>query len=225
MTDPGPELDPEIGVLLDAERMRPDLDPALQARMFARVATSVGAGVGAAGAGSSAAAASKPWWAMATTFVAGGLVGALLTWSLRPPPTERTVTVERRIEVPVPVTVVVSAPTPAPSLGATGGVVPSVGAPKAAVSGTSSADEDVAIQQIHSALGRGDTSAALAAVAAHEKRFPNGQQADAREALAVQALTKAGRNDEAAARAARFKKRFPGSFYTSIVDQALGNPK
>lgn len=217
--DPGPELDPEIGMLLDAERLRPDVDADVQARLFSRVT----AGVAVAGAGAMAAGAArgatKPWLGTLAGFVVGGLVGALVTWSMRPPPVEKTVTVEKRIEVPVPVTVVVPAPVPSvpPST--------SLAAPptSAAKPPPSTADEDVAIQQIHSALGRGDTAAALAAVAAHEKRFPNGQQADAREALAVQALVRAGRRDEAEARAARFKKRFPGSFYQSIVDQALGS--
>lgn len=223
MTDPGPELDPEIGMLLDAERLRPELDAGTQARLFARVS----AGVAVAGAGAAAASAAKgaarPWFGTAAGFVAGGLLGALVTWSLRPPPVERTVTVEKRVEVPVPVTVVVSAPVP-PAPSTSLAPVPTV-APSATVAAPSAAEEEVAIQQIHSALGRGDTAAALAAVAAHEKRFPNGQQADAREALAVQALMRAGRRDEAEARASRFKKRFPNSFYQSIVDQALGSAK
>jgi len=223
MTDPGPELDPEIGMLLDAERLRPEVGADVQARLLARVSGGLAvAGVAGGAAAAAAKGAAKPWLSIVSAFAVGGLVGALVTWSLRPPPVERTVTVEKRIEVPVPVTVVVSAAPPAPSTSLA--AVPTA-ATKPTASAGSAADEDVAIQQVHSALGRGDTAAALAAVAAHEKRFPNGQQADAREALAVQALVRAGRRDEAEARATRFKKRFPGSFYQSIVDQALGNAK
>ncbi|MBI2392146.1 MAG: hypothetical protein HYV09_21330 [Deltaproteobacteria bacterium] len=225
MSDPG--LDRDLVRLLDAERARPPVEAELQARLLARVSAAVaagaaaGAGAGAAAAGGSAshaAAASKPLLMALSTFLLGGALGAAVTWSLRPAPVERTVTVERRIEVPVPVTVVVSAPAAPPS---TALAAP----PTASAKPPSTADEDVAIQQIHSALGRGDTTAALASVAAHEKRFPNGQQADAREALAVQALVRAGRRDDAEARAARFRKRFPSSFYQSIVNQALATSK
>lgn len=71
------------------------------------------------------------------------------------------------------------------------------------------------------ALGRGDWGAALDAVERHTRQFPQGQLEEEREALAVQALARSGRSDEAAVRAARFRARFPDSPLLSTVDAAL----
>ncbi len=56
-----------------------------------------------------------------------------------------------------------------------------------------------------------DFSDALALIAEHRRRFPNGRLAEEREALRVQSLAGAGRTDEAARAAAAFAARFPRS--------------
>jgi hypothetical protein len=145
---------------------------------------------------------------------------------LRREPEPRVVTVEKRVEVPVPVTVVVSAPAaPPPNVGpSTSLAAPPTPSSAAAPKASTDAGEVLALDKIRSALKSGDSASALAAVAEHEKRYPSGAHVEEREALAVQALARAGRSEEARARADRFHKRFPSSFFTAIVDSAAKNP-
>jgi hypothetical protein len=60
-------------------------------------------------------------------------------------------------------------------------------------------------------FGRHDFGRALALVAEHTRRFPNGRLAEEREALRVRALAGAGRTDEARRAASSFAERFPRS--------------
>ncbi|CAN5893590.1 hypothetical protein BH11MYX4_BH11MYX4_60880 [soil metagenome] len=64
---------------------------------------------------------------------------------------------------------------------------------------------------------------ALALCADHVKRFPSGMLVQEREVIAVEALVKTGRKDEARARADRFKARFPGSSHTRRLEALLAN--
>lgn len=77
------------------------------------------------------------------------------------------------------------------------------------------------LQPAREALARQDFSSALAATAAHERRFPRGQLVEEREALRILAL--AGAQAAAAARlaAAAFHQRFPNSLLQRRVDEAL----
>ena len=62
---------------------------------------------------------------------------------------------------------------------------------------------------------------ALALCNDHAKRFPKGIVVQECEVIAVSALVKLGRRDEARARAARFKTRFPGSTSIRRLDVIL----
>ena len=64
---------------------------------------------------------------------------------------------------------------------------------------------------------------ALALCTDHVKRFPSGMLVQEREVIAIEALVKTGRKDEARARADRFKARFPGSSHTRRLETLLGN--
>ena len=77
------------------------------------------------------------------------------------------------------------------------------------------------LQPAHAAIGRGDFASALAAIADHEHRFPNGQLAEEREAMRVQALTGAHRTEDARRAAAAFRKRFPQSVLLSRMKEPL----
>src|SRR5690606_6580416 len=124
---------------------------------------------------------------------------------------ERVVEVERAPESP---------PLPASEAGAKEPVEPrpaSVSAPARRTRDGDLAAEGQLLDRARSALARGDVDAALAAIAEHARSFGRGQLAEAREALAVQALVEAGRSDEARARAARFHKAFPASAYAPVV--------
>jgi hypothetical protein len=81
--------------------------------------------------------------------------------------------------------------------------------------------ERTLIEATRSALGRGDSAAALDSIDKHARDFPAGRLVEEREALAVQALMLAGRGDEARSRGERFHRRFPRSIFLPVVDAAL----
>jgi hypothetical protein len=86
------------------------------------------------------------------------------------------------------------------------------------------AQERALLDVARTALGRGDGQATLTALAKHAQRFPNGQLAEEREALGIQALLLLKRNDEARARGARFRQRYPGSVLLPAIEAALAAP-
>jgi outer membrane protein assembly factor BamD (BamD/ComL family) len=55
----------------------------------------------------------------------------------------------------------------------------------------------------------------------HVRRFPAGTLTQEREVIAVEALVKLGRRDEARSRADRFEARFPGSSHTRRLEILL----
>jgi hypothetical protein len=63
---------------------------------------------------------------------------------------------------------------------------------------------------------------ALALCNDHAQRFPSGMLVQEREVIAIEALVKTGRKEEARTRADRFKARFPGSSHTRRLDALLG---
>jgi hypothetical protein len=67
------------------------------------------------------------------------------------------------------------------------------------------------LQRAQTAYVRRDFSGALALVAEHGRRFPNGRLTEEREALRVRLLASSGRDDEANRAAAAFANRFPRS--------------
>jgi outer membrane protein assembly factor BamD (BamD/ComL family) len=77
------------------------------------------------------------------------------------------------------------------------------------------------VDRARTALGRGQSSDALAALDAHAARYPHGRLSEEREALAVDALARSGRMDLALARAARFRATYPNSVFGGVVDAAL----
>lgn len=82
------------------------------------------------------------------------------------------------------------------------------------------ARERTLLDMARTALARGSTADALAAVDTHAREFPTSQLAEEREVLAVQALDSAGRTDEAKRRATSFRSRWPRSPLIPIVDEA-----
>jgi hypothetical protein len=61
-------------------------------------------------------------------------------------------------------------------------------------------------------------SRALALTDQHRTRFPGGVLTQEREVIAIEALKRLGRTDEAAGRAADFARRYPGSAYRKKLD-------
>ncbi|MCA9575937.1 MAG: outer membrane protein assembly factor BamD [Myxococcales bacterium] len=177
----------------------------------------------------------------ALAFLGGVGAGALGMRATAPPPEVRVET--RTVEVPVRVVETVYVPA-AP---ADGGQADAASAQGAAEAGTRPArtnaandtdaavveapgpardrdlaDENALVTRAQAALARGRVSEALAATAEHQRRFPRGEFVEEREALAIQALARAGRVDAAVARAERFRARYPRSMLRRAVDAAVG---
>ncbi|MDB4942549.1 MAG: hypothetical protein JWP97_2083, partial [Labilithrix sp.] len=118
---------------------------------------------------------------------------------------------------------VVGRPLPAaPATTTSAGSSPS--APTAATVSGSDGDlaaERALVDRARAALGRGQSKDALDALDAHAVRFPKGRLSEEREALAIDALARAGRRDEALARAARFRAAYPNSVFGAVVDAAV----
>jgi hypothetical protein len=67
----------------------------------------------------------------------------------------------------------------------------------------------------------GNPSAALADATRLATEYPNGLYAEEREVVAIDALCRLGRVNEATIRAQRFSVRFPGSAYQMRIARAL----
>lgn len=85
------------------------------------------------------------------------------------------------------------------------------------------ASEMALVARAQTALHRGLYESALGALDEHARRFPRGELTEEREALAVQALARAGRHDEARRRAERFEARHPRSLLVPVVRAAVAH--
>jgi hypothetical protein len=155
-------------------------------------------------------------------FLAGGIAGASADRWLATPVAPQVVSVQSS-------TPIAQLPPPAPPelLPSTSASSPPVSTKGAAAFSTTPAESDLSaerelLDRARSAFAAGDPAATLASVNLHARRFPNGRLEEEREALAVKALVDAGRYDEARARGARFRIRFPRSFLSPTIDEALG---
>jgi hypothetical protein len=243
-------LDPELSRLLDVERPLRAAPAAAKARLYARLASELfpGGGGPSGGEGShggapggappAGAAGGAGWTAAAATklavgvgvvsFTVGGLVGAGVQ-SVRAPVTPPGATAA--VAPPAPATPVAPVASPIPAV--PGPVVPVPAAPgsapaeAAAGKGTPPRGADASLQEENSlletaraALARKDADAALAALGTHAAKFPQGQLVEERSALEVLALATAGRAEEARAKAAAFRQRFPAGLFRGLVDGA-----
>jgi outer membrane protein assembly factor BamD (BamD/ComL family) len=66
-----------------------------------------------------------------------------------------------------------------------------------------------------------DPSQALAISEQHRRAYPNGGFSQERELIAITALVKLGRGDEARSRAERFRQNYPRSAYTERLDRLM----
>ncbi len=79
------------------------------------------------------------------------------------------------------------------------------------------------IQSAQTAL-RSDPERALAATREHERLYPSGELLQEREVLAVEALSRLGRKEEALRRARSLVQRFARTPYASRLETAIGQP-
>lgn len=96
-------------------------------------------------------------------------------------------------------------PTPAPAAKA------GPARPAPAITLESYAAELALLQRVQAAYIKRDYLAALALVAEHGRRFPNGRLAEEREAFRIRSLAASGRSEEARRATAAFGHRFPRS--------------
>jgi len=178
----------------------------------------------AASLGAAAWIAGHPWLAVTAAFVLGGGAGVLLRGGS---PKPEVVYVERPA---------VTAPSP-PAVEAQGPATPPVEAvpvealpvapakPHAEVprddTGERLAAESAVLDVARTALAAGDGERALEAVDRHAASFPRGLLIEEREALGIRALVAVGRVEEAKARTARFRTRYPESLFLPAVESSL----
>jgi hypothetical protein len=233
--DPLEPVDPSLAALFGDERARGTAPPGTKERVLGRLLVSIGPppGGGSGGSGgqsgggvAAASAGMGKGLPILGAFLIGGAVGGTIVAVAKP---AHVVYVDRVVEASI------AAPVPPPPRAPSEDTrpvlpSPSVVEPEAPLANPSSSapSRDVALAAeraildiARTALGRGDGVHALEATNRHAREFPRGQMTEEREAIAVQALAKLGRKEEAAARGARFKERYPGSVLTPVIDAAL----
>jgi hypothetical protein len=211
MTEPREPLDEDIERLLEAERRRPsvpDVD-----REALREALSRATGV-------------EAWRLLLRSRALFAALGLAVGIGVGPYVHEAGAPSQRIAPAPVRATAApleaVIAPAPPPS---------STPAPPRERAPTERAKKEPAVSSLgversqietaRSAILRGDHAAAIAILEEHESQFSHGRLREEREALMVRVLAATGRNQEATARAERFRGEYPQSLLMPVVDAAL----
>ena len=244
MADPSELEQSTLAPFLDAERACPAPPPEVGSRVFTRLAASVGL---PPGAGDGAPPAPEPNLAPPATpiglagrllarasghgimtFVVGAAVGAASYGTIvrvrRLP--ERPALPAVVAPAPAPVALPPPAPAPAapepaavqpPTLGPSREPAPSMGEGH----DRGLAAERKLVEMARTALARGQTDDALAALRRHARGFMHGQLAEERDGLLVQALVAKGEFAQARLRAARFHRQHPQSLFAPVVEESL----
>ena len=205
-------LPPELKALIHAE-VRPAVDPALEARLLARLDASV----------RNAAAVSAVAGASLLAKVGGGaLLFALGVGA--------GVLIHSRFFVAAPVPpIVITVVTPAAPVAPAVELEPRVAQPVKPVAPTPKPAVPVAtleaerrlLEPARTALGRGLHARAIELIRKHASQFPAGQLAEEREALWVETLAQAGDLDAARTRAQALEAKYPDSLFLAVVKRAV----
>ena len=236
-------LSPDVEAMLRAERSYEGESDARRARVMSRLAsTAVAVGLGGGVAAGVAHAAKATWLARlaelartkATIAVAalavggagGGLVGHELGERAADKRAAAVAHVERDRIPPAPSTAPSASSVDVLALPSSAPVMAPPPRPHASAAPRETDDDDLAaelafVQMARTALARQNFSAALDATEQHGRKFPRGKLAEERESLAIQALTGAGRDGEARARAVRFRATYPHSLLLPAVEAAV----
>jgi hypothetical protein len=218
-------LPPDVERLLEAERRAPDPSDAARARVRRKIEITVG--IAAAGAASTAAASSAAASTAAKTAALAGkslvaklLIGAAVSATV----VGGGVYLATQKKVPI-----FAAPQPveseppherqrAPQPMVT---VPSLPPPRRPPPHPSFILEQQLLEQARAAMAARLPGRALMLLQQHERQFPAGQLAEARESLSIQALVADGHRDLARTRADEFRRRYPHSLFQPAVDASL----
>ncbi len=238
-----PQLDPELESLLRFRTVARQLPDDVRARVLARSRTSGSASGSTFGSSRRAISRAAPFpdsrpsapsisqggglrrlavaAALALLAGAAGAVAALRSWATDAPPAafpESSVSFPahvREVTEPDPAPATVTArPTTAAHHATTSAPRPT---PKAR--GADPFAEVELLQHAHLAYARRDFRGALALVAEHARRFPEGPLAEECEALRVESLRAAGHAIEAKRAGAAFAARFPRSVLLPGIEQ------
>lgn len=189
-----------------------------------------------------AAATGGGWTAAVGGALAVGVASVALVWGLGasqpPPPAAMVVATSIAPSTAAPVsTAATTAPATASVVATASAMVvptasaaPSAAPPlsRATAPATAAADlepdpvaETALVRRAQAEL-RTDPQQALASCDAHARRFRRGALAQEREVVAIDALVRLGRRDEAKARSARFFSTFPGSGHRPRIESLVG---
>ena len=169
---------------------------------------------------------------LVSSFVIGGLCGAVAYGRLRPAEAPRVVYVERpTASAALPIRApgvssaapsTLSAPfEPEPPASAAN---PRSATPRASAAHSGLADlaeQQALLDQARAAFGRSDYPSTLALLHRHYQRFAKSVLGEERAALVIKALAASGRMAEARANAQRFKAQFPQSLLLPSVNDSL----
>lgn len=161
--------------------------------------------------------------------VAGALLGAAaiaVSVTRQAPPLEKPVppavapALSHGVSAPpasVIAPVVEASPSAAPPPTASASAMPSSVPPR---SQPTPLNEAPLLERARRALAR-DPARALALTKQHEQSFPNGLLKQEREVIAIDALRRLGKSQQAGDRAGRFEKQFPDSAHRRAVESGL----
>jgi hypothetical protein len=193
---------------------------------LARVAAKLGPVLAPAGAPASAGMATAAKVGLAALVVGGG---ALLFSSFDsrdaviPPSAPSETRVMPPAPQPSPAELAPSAPAAGPATPESASVGAPGTAPPAAKAGPSQPVESEAafLERARATLAT-SPARALSLANLHRSRYPSGVLAQEREVIAIEALKRLGRADDAARRSGDFSNRYPGSAYGRKLDASTG---
>src|SRR6185437_9160893 len=240
MTPPDLEpLDADLDALLDAERRRPPSPPEVHARVLSRVVSTLGPGGGGtppAAPRAPTAPAGAGLGPLAKSILMGAALGGVVSVGIvtRPDPATRPdptpahdakiaiVASSARVRLDTAPPAAPAAPPAGPDRAGTAGAPPSSPSARASAAEpgrpSSYAAERRLLDEAQRALAEGRIDAAMDALDRHARTFPNGPLTEERESLAVRALARAGRVDQARARADRFREAYPHSIQLPAIE-------
>jgi hypothetical protein len=221
MTQHNPPLDPLLEPLLERGRTIPPVPDVVRARSLARARAAVAAAVPHLPEPLPARwRRVLPLALAASVALAVGTAGAVVALRDRTPqaivpaPPARPALAPRAQGIPV------VPPTAEPAIAPQCDSTPKP--PRRSASPPESyAAELELLQRAQTAYAGQDFSRALALVAEHGRRFPNGRLAEEREALRVRSLANSGRTHEAARALAAFSDHFPRSVLLPRLSREL----
>jgi hypothetical protein len=233
-----PELQ-SLRALLDDDTTSGELRSILEARsghdpsaedlagLGKRLAAALPAGAMPAPASGGGGVLSSSLAKVAIVVALGGAVAVGVGLGRSPAPPETTPPVVTAIATPPaaasppiveasPEASVVSLPAPAPA------PRPSTTTTTKVESVAPAPPEATLLSRAHNELLSGSPERALATTAEHARAYPRGALAQERDVIAIEALVKLGRRDEARRRAASFRQTFPGSSHGDRIDRLVG---